>query len=59
MRLTDEQIDEMRQDAQRYGAANGWTGTSGKLAAHIHRLLAERERLLAERAELERGSKAL
>jgi hypothetical protein len=41
--ITPERIAEMWQEARKYGSANCWTGTSGKLAAMIVELLKERE----------------
>lgn len=47
MQLLDQAtIRIIRQDAQRYGAANCWTGTTGALAAHIERLMQERAELI-------------
>lgn len=44
--LTQERIDEMLRAANRAGAANGWSGTSGTLAAMVRELLRERHELM-------------
>jgi len=41
--LTECEIDAMLVDARRSGPANCWTGTQGTLAAHVVRLVADRE----------------
>ena len=46
--LTPEELATMEQAARRYQGA--WTGTSGTLAAHVMRLLAEVRRLQVEAA---------
>lgn len=48
--LTAEYLAQAEHDARRFSGA--YTGTSGTLAAHVMRLLAERRRLLAEIADL-------
>lgn len=42
-RLTESEVDAMLVDARRSGPANCWTGTQGTLAAHVVRLIADRE----------------
>jgi hypothetical protein len=46
--LTDAYLAQCEQDARRFSGA--YTGTSGALAAHVMRLLKERERLAEELA---------
>lgn len=46
--LTEAEIDAMLVDARRHGPANCWTGTKGTLAAHIVRLVADREQHRAD-----------
>lgn len=57
MRLDDEYVEKALQDARRFQGA--WTGTSGSLAAHLHRVITERGELLATIDELERHNKEL
>lgn len=46
--LPDAYLEQCEHDARRFSGA--WTGTSGTLAAHVMRLLADRERLAEELA---------
>jgi len=46
--LADAYLAQCEQDARRFSGA--YTGTSGTLAAHVMRLLADRERLAEELA---------
>ncbi len=46
--LPDAYLEQCEQDARRFSGA--YTGTSGTLAAHVMRLLADRERLAEELA---------
>ena len=41
--LPDHYLDQCEHDARRFSGA--WTGTSGTLAAHVMRLLAEARRM--------------
>jgi hypothetical protein len=41
--LSDEYLQQCEYDARKFSGA--WTGTSGTLAAHVMRLLAELRRL--------------
>lgn len=52
--LTPPELERMEQDARRFQGA--YTGTSGTLAAHVIRLLAERQQL-AELVAIERGKR--
>lgn len=49
--LENEYLAQCEIDARRFSGA--YTGTSGTLAAHVMRLLAERERLVVRLAMLE------
>lgn len=57
MRLTDDYLAQAMRDARRFQGA--WTGTSGTLAAHTHRLITERQELVATISELERQNAEL
>jgi hypothetical protein len=46
--LPDAYLEQCEHDARRFSGA--YTGTSGTLAAHVMRLLADRERLAEELA---------
>ncbi len=46
--LADAYLEQCEHDARRFSGA--YTGTSGTLAAHVMRLLADRERLAEELA---------
>ncbi len=46
--LADAYLEQCEHDARRFSGA--WTGTSGTLAAHVMRLLKDRERLAEELA---------
>ena len=46
--LTDAYLQQCEFDARRFSGA--WTGTSGTLAAHVMRLLAELSRVKGESA---------
>lgn len=46
--LTDAYLQQAEFDARRFSGA--WTGTSGTLAAHVMRLLAELSRVKGEMA---------
>ncbi len=41
--MTAERLAEIREAMNRYGPANSWTGTTGRLAEMIFELLKERE----------------
>jgi hypothetical protein len=47
--LADAYLEQCEQDARRFSGA--YTGTSGTLAAHVMRLLAEVRRLQVEAAQ--------
>ena len=46
--LANAYLEQCEHDARRFSGA--WTGTSGTLAAHVMRLLKDRERLAEELA---------
>ena len=48
--LTESDVVRIEHRARRAGCGNCWTGTSGTLAAHVMRLLAEVRRLQVEAA---------
>jgi hypothetical protein len=54
--LPDAYLVECEQDARRFSGA--YTGTSGTLAAHVLRLLAEVRRLKVAKAYSENASRA-
>lgn len=53
--LSEGELREMFGWTTRYGPPNCWTGTSGRAAAMIRRLILERLRLLSERELRERA----
>jgi len=55
--LSDDYLTQCEQDARRFQGA--WTGTSGTLAAHVMRLLAELRRLKAAAAHAENRSESV
>lgn len=43
---SSEDLDQMFEASERFGNRNGWTGTTGTLAAMIRKLLRERTWLI-------------
>lgn len=52
--MTDTELIEAEQYARKYGPANCWTGTSGKLSGYVIQLIRE-VRMLRDKIEVSNG----
>jgi hypothetical protein len=52
--VTEAELIEAEQYARRFGPANCWTGTSGKLSGYVIQLIRE-VRMLREKIEVSNG----